>query len=86
MAKAATKTTRKKVKKTVIDGVAHIYASFKQYYCYHQLIVRATHCRGLPLVVPASADLARARLSPHRLQRSALVKPPRINGSQESRR
>ena len=28
MAKAATKTTRKKVKKTVIDGVAHIYASF----------------------------------------------------------
>ena len=28
MAKSATKTTRKKVKKTVIDGVAHIYASF----------------------------------------------------------
>jgi small subunit ribosomal protein S11 len=28
MAKAAVKTTRKKVKKTVIDGVAHIYASF----------------------------------------------------------
>ena len=28
MAKAATKTTRKKVKKTVIDGVANIYASF----------------------------------------------------------
>ena len=28
MAKTATKTTRKKVKKTVIDGVAHIYASF----------------------------------------------------------
>jgi len=28
MAKAASKPTRKKVKKTVIDGVAHIYASF----------------------------------------------------------
>ena len=28
MAKAATKPTRKKVKKTVIDGIAHIYASF----------------------------------------------------------
>ena len=28
MAKAAAKPARKKVKKTVIDGVAHIYASF----------------------------------------------------------
>ena len=28
MAKAAVKPARKKVKKTVIDGVAHIYASF----------------------------------------------------------
>ena len=28
MAKVATKATRKKVKKTVVDGVAHIYASF----------------------------------------------------------
>ena len=28
MAKTVAKTTRKKVKKTVIDGVAHIYASF----------------------------------------------------------
>ena len=28
MAKAAAKTARKKVKKTVIDGIAHIYASF----------------------------------------------------------
>jgi small subunit ribosomal protein S11 len=28
MAKTATKSTRKKVKKTVVDGIAHIYASF----------------------------------------------------------
>ena len=28
MAKAATKTTRKKVKKVVVDGIAHINASF----------------------------------------------------------
>ena len=28
MAKAATKTTRKKVKKVVVDGIAHIYATF----------------------------------------------------------
>jgi small subunit ribosomal protein S11 len=28
MAKTATKTTRKKVKKTVVDGVAHVNASF----------------------------------------------------------
>ncbi|MGB1158523.1 MAG: 30S ribosomal protein S11 [Porticoccaceae bacterium] len=28
MAKTATKTTRKKVKKTVVDGIAHVNASF----------------------------------------------------------
>ena len=28
MAKAAAKTTRKKVKKVVVDGIAHIYATF----------------------------------------------------------
>ena len=28
MAKAATKTTRKKVKKVVVDGIAHINATF----------------------------------------------------------
>ncbi len=28
MAKAAAKTTRKKVKKNVVDGIAHIHASF----------------------------------------------------------
>ena len=28
MAKAATKTTRKKVKKVVVDGIAHVNASF----------------------------------------------------------
>lgn len=28
MAKPSNKTTRKKVKKTVVDGVAHIHASF----------------------------------------------------------
>jgi small subunit ribosomal protein S11 len=28
MAKTATKTTRKKVKKTIVDGIAHVNASF----------------------------------------------------------
>ena len=28
MVKAATKTSRKKIKKVVVDGIAHIYASF----------------------------------------------------------
>jgi hypothetical protein len=77
MAKAATKTTRKKVKKTVIDGVAHIYASF------NNTIVTITDRQGntlswLPLVVQVSAVLARAHLLLPRLQQSVLAKPPRI--------
>ena len=73
MAKSATKTTRKKVKKTVIDGVAHIYASF------NNTIVTITDRQGnalswLPLVVPVSAVLVKVLLSLRRLQQREPVK------------
>lgn len=60
MAKPAART-RKKVKKTVVDGIAHIHASF------NNTIVTITDRQGnalsgLPLVVRVSA----ARVSPLR--------------------
>ena len=76
MAKAATKTTRKKVKKTVIDGVAHIYASF------NNTIVTITDRQGntlswAPPVDLVSAVLVRVPLSPPRWQQSEPVKQRR---------
>jgi len=73
MAKAAAKTARKKVKKTVIDGIAHIYASF------NNTIVTITDRQGNALswqlpVVQAFEALARAHLSLRRLRLSVLEK------------
>jgi hypothetical protein len=80
MAKTATKV-RKKVKKNVAEGIAHIHASF------NNTIITITDrqgnaCRGRLPVVPASAVRARAlRL----LRRWLLKRPARLLRSAVSR-
>ena len=73
MAKAATKTTRKKVKKVVVDGIAHINATF------NNTIITITDRQGNTLswatsVVQVSVVLAKVLHSQLRLLLSALVR------------
>jgi small subunit ribosomal protein S11 len=62
MAKPGAKGTRKKITRTIADGIAHIHASF------NNTIITITDrqgkpCAGPPQVAPASAVRARARRS-----------------------
>ena len=60
MAKPAARP-RKKVKKTVVDGIAHVHASFNN--TIITITVRAMRCPGLHPVVPGSV----VRVKAHRL-------------------
>ena len=79
MAKPGGKTTRKKITKTVVDGIAHVHASF------NNTIITITDRQGNTLswrrlVVPVSAVHAKARPSRPRSPPSALVRLPRNTG------
>ena len=76
MAKTATKTTRKKVKKTVVDGIAHVNASF------NNTIITITDRQGNTLSWATAGGsgfrvLERAHPLLLKLHLSALVKQPK---------
>ena len=72
MAKAAARP-RKKVKKTVVDGIAHIHASFNNTIITIQT-VRVMLCHGLLQVVLVSAVRVKVLRLQRKLQPSVLVK------------